>query len=392
MPIYRMLSVLAICCFHLIAFGQEIKLSEQELRERYLESIDLIGAHQYEEAAELLSQCYTQDPDNIDYLSRIAYCNMQMGRYGDAKMFYNEILKLDSLNTIALGSLGSIAEKESNYSRAWEYYQQLTAIDSTNSYYFKRLAFTALRLDNTIGGVAYFLKAHQLSRADIEVIHHLSKLYLALGAFDLAEEMIERGFRLDPKNINLLYDQAMLSQKMEDHQGIIESVQAAMQQKDTSDYYQMMLGVAYLKVDSVDQAIEHLEQIVAREEDSEHTHHYLGIAYRQKREIEKATAHMEKAVEKGISPKISSYYAELGALAEKQKKYKLAMEHYENAYRHSQNPEHLFHVAHNCDRYYKDKNMALRYYRKYLRSGNEKFQEYAQARTSQLKELLHFQK
>ena len=113
----------------------------------------------------------------------------------------------------------------------------------------------ALRLGDALEGITNFLKAHSLNESDIEVIDQLCNIYLGLEELDYTEQMLEKGLRLDGKNINLLYNKVRLSQKRQDHPTIVEAIEQAMALGDTSNYYQMMLGVAYLKIDSVDQAI-----------------------------------------------------------------------------------------------------------------------------------------
>jgi tetratricopeptide (TPR) repeat protein len=149
--------------------------------------------------------------------------------------------------------------------------------------------------------------------------------------------------------------------------------------------------VAYLKIDSVDKAIEHLRAIIEREKDSEHTHHYLGLAYLEKEELDSSALHLEKAAEMGISEKMAIYYADLAKVKQMQYQYKEAIQHYEEAYAHSDNPEHLFHLARNCDLYYKDKRIANKYYQRYLATGNDKYHQYTLDRMKQLREIIHFQ-
>ena len=357
----------------------------------YVEALDYISAYQFDSALEILSECYIREPENLDYLSRIAYCHTQLGRYRDAKLYYNKILGLDSLSAIAMSSLGGLFEKELNYVKAREYYGRLIEIDTSNSYYYKRNGFLALRVDKPLEALGHFSRAYRLNDKDLEVIDMMCSIYLALGAFEAVEPLLKEGLNLDGKNIKLLQTQARLRQKLKDHEGVVESIEKTMVQGDTSDYYQMMIGVAYLKTDSVDKAIEHLTAIVLRGEASEHTHHYLGLAYLENEELDSSVVHLEKAAELGISKKMAIYHADLAKVKQIQYQYKDAINHYEEAYAYSEKPEHLFQLARNCDLYYKDKRIANKYYQKYLATGNEKFKQYTLDRMKQLREIIHFQ-
>ena len=231
----------------------------------------------------------------------------------------------------------------------------------------------ALRVDKPLEALTHFSRAYRLNDKDLEVIDMMCSIYLALGAFEPVEGLLQEGLNLDSKNIKLLQTKARLMQKLKDHEAVVEAIEKTMVQGDTSDYYQMMIGVAYLKIDSVDKAIEHLGAIVERGEDSEHTHHYLGLAYLEKEALDSSAVHLEKAAEMGISEKMGTYHADLARVKQLQYKYKDAINHFEEAYAYSDDPEHLFHMARNCDLYYKDKRIANKYYQRYLATGNDKF-------------------
>ena len=386
-------TLLGLLLFSVVVSGQtSVERASNTTEERYQQALDLISAYQFERAQELLSFCYDADPENIDYLARIAYCNFQLGRYGDAKIFYNKILSIDSTNAIALSSLGNIYEREYNYSEAAAYFQQLLQVDSTNSYYYKRNGRLALKQNNPIGALYFYLKAHQLNEADIEVIDQLSAIYLGMGQLDYAERMLDKGFNLDPKNIKLLYNKANLHNKRKEYTKVIEAVEGAMMQGDTSDYYQMMVGVAYVRVDSADEAIEHLQAIVDREKDTEHTHHYLGLAHFYKRDLEKAEEHLRKALEMGISEKMGIYHGDLANTLVAKDDYPGAIEHYQDAYRYNPTPRYLFRLAQLSDSYYKDKKIALKYFDRYLATTDEEFRAYSEQRARKIREYLHFSK
>ena len=373
-----------------ITYGQE-PWDSLQLQRNYQQANQMIASYQFDRALDLLSTCYIQEPQNIDFLLKIAYCHTQSGRFPDAKLFYREALKVDSLNLIAMSSLGGIFERELNYRKAQDYFLQLIEIDTTNSYYFKRNGFLALRLNNPIGAIQYFLKAHELNKADIEVIHQIGSIYLALEQLEFAERMITKGLHTDPNNIKLLQTKARIHHKKKEHELVPPPIEKTMAQGDTSDYYQMMLAVSYIHIDSVDTAIYHLNRIVAREKDSEHTHHYLGLAYRTKGEIEKAEEHFKKAIELGISQQMGEYYAGLASTLEDKGDIREAIKQYEKAREYGSGGETIFHLARNCDLYYKDKKIALRYYQEYLNTRDNKYKEYAQQRIPQLKEIIHFQ-
>lgn len=367
-------------------------LSHGQHPQQYAQALELMSTYQYEAAHKLLSQCYIDEPENINYLLQIAHCNSQMGRYPDAKLFYNAALKVDSLNSRAISALGSIYEQELNYRKAFDYFQQLIQQDTTNGFYYKRNGYLALRLGDPIAAAGYFLRAYEISEGDVEAMIQLSSIYLALNQVDFAEQMIRAVKSIDPQNIKNLQNRARLYQKKKDHEQVVYSVKWAMDSGDTTAYYQMLLGVAYVELDSLDQAIMTFERIIEMEEANEYTHHYLAIAYRDKGEVDKSISHFEQAIELGRSPKLYNFHEDLAKVFTETHQYRDALTHFEKAYEYKPEPAFLFQMGRSADLYYKDKNIALRYYNRYLSSGDAKYKSYTNDRVRQLKEAIHFQK
>lgn len=386
----KILCYIIMLCFSGQLLPAQTSADSLELKTKYEQALGKINAFQFDEALKLLSTCYISDPKNKEYLTRIAYCNFQLGRYPDAKIFYNEVIKQDSFDTQAISSMGSIYERENNYREALAYYVYWTTIDSTNSFAYKRCGNAALYLGWANEAIMFYLEAHERNESDMEVIDKLSSLYIASDQLEYAENILNRGLVIDPNNIRLLQNKARLFNKRKDYPTVVEAIEKTMAQGDTSDYYQMMIGVAYLQLDSIEQSIQNLEHIVVREKDTEHTHQYLGLAYRTKGDAEKSIEHFKRAIEKGISEKIDIFHSDLAAVYEIEGDFREAIEHYQRAYDYNPKPEYLFFLARNNDLAFKDKRMALRYYEQYLNSNHEEYKAYTEQRITQLKELVHF--
>jgi len=163
---------------------------------------------------------------------------------------------------------------------------------------------------------------------------------------------------------------------------------------DLNSYYHKMLGYSYLKIDSVDLAINYLERSLVKEGTPEHAHYYLASAYNSKGDHETAIFHYEKAIEAGISKDVDIYHRNLAKIFDQKKDLKNAIPHYEDAYKYGKSPVILFYLARAYDVYYEDKNVAIRYYRKYEKSAdkNPEYKNYAKERRKYLQEQMHFQK
>ncbi len=367
----------------------KVKPIQYDIETEYRKAIDYLGAFQYQKALDHIYECHRTEPDNLDYLTKLAWCYQQLGNLSESKIYYRELLKKSPDNVGALSNLGLIYEKELNHLKAKSYYRQLLEIDTANSYYYRINAYNALKTEEPLTSIVYFNKAHALTPKDRVVVDELAKLYYQLDAFDYAMSFTEKGLAQSPDNLRLLYTDARIHSKVDSFSRVIESLEHALSLGDTVPYYQTMLSVAYIHSDSLDQAAFHLNKLIDVGKSSEHTHHYLSIIYDKKGEPELSMHHLEEAITKGISPKVSMYYAELAAHYEDLKDYKKAIALYEEAYTHSENDVYLFHQARNTDLYYKDKKMALRLYKKYLSSRHGKYREYSESRVRELKSIIH---
>jgi len=386
------LQIFLLLCLSLSLFAQEsadTKTINYDIVAEYQKAIDYLAAFQYQKALDHIYECQRSDPGNLDYLSKLAWCYQQLGNYSESKLYYKKLLQEDSNNISALSNLGYIFEKELNYQQAKSYYRELLSIDTTNSYYYRINAYNAMKTKEPLVSIAYFNKAHVLNSKDLVVIDELANLYFQMEAFDYAISFTEKGLALAPDNFRLLYTDARVRNKVDSFRLVVNTLEHALSLGDTVPYYQTMLGVSYIHLDSLDKAAFHLHQIVNKKKASEHTHHYLSVIYDKKKEPEQSKHHLEQAIKKAISPKASLYYSELAAIHEKQKNHKKAIKLYDEAFEHSGKDVYLFHKARNTDFFYKDKKMALRIYKKYLATGHEKYREYSERRISELKALIH---
>ncbi|MEM6964790.1 MAG: tetratricopeptide repeat protein [Bacteroidota bacterium] len=372
------------CCW--LADGQAVI----DINEQYQLGNEALNNFQYQKALDHFYECHRVDTKNKNYLQKLAYCYMKLGDYGEAKLSYQTLLKKDSTNVNAWSNLGSIYEKESNYAKAGECYQELLGIDSTNSYYFRQNAMMALRTDNPLLALVHFSKAHELNPKDVIVINQLGSLILQFDQPDQAQAIIQGGLRFAPNNYKLLYTKADILHRKKDYENLVETISHAMSLGDTVQYYQKMIGAAYLHLEAYDSCIYHLNRIIEKGQESDLTYYQLAIAYRSKGDLDKGAECYQLAIKRGISENVGTYYKNMALIFDEQKKYKAAIAAWKKAIEYSPEEEvYLFHLAQDCDKYYRDKKIARRYYRKYYDTKHEKYREYAKERIQYLNGVIH---
>jgi len=363
-----------------------------DVKAKYEEGVAFMNNFQFGKAIPLFYACQRADPRNIGYSSQLAYCYFQQGNYAESKLFYKEILKLDSINATSISYLGLIYEREQNYPVASDYYQQLLDIDSTNSYYFKQNAAMALKMGKTIPAIAFYNRAHQLNKSDISVITQLSELYLSLDALEFSNQFIEKGLHLNRNNFALRYVNARLKNKEKDNEGVIENIEHCMALGDTIVYYQKLLGAAYIKEEEFEKGRYHFERLVEKKKDGESTHYYLALAYAGLGDPAKSNEHYEIAIEMGISENTPLYYRNLASNYEDQNQLREAIKAYQSALIYSDASSIYYDLGRLSDVYYKDKKIALKYYQKFLdrnKTVEDKRRQLVRDRMGALKEYIH---
>lgn len=363
-----------------------------DIKEQYTLGVEALNNYQYQKALDHFYECHRVKTNNKDYLQKLAFCYMKLGDYNEAKFSYNSLLKKDSMNVNAWSNLGSIYEKELNYSKASECYQELLTIDSTNSYYFRQNAFMSLRLKNPILAVAYFSQAHELNEKDLVVINELSSLLLQLRQAPSAEAIINKGLKLAPDNLKLLYTKSDILHHKKDYENVVSTILHTMSLRDTSQYYQKMIGAAYLHLEQFDSCIYHLNEIVRKGEDSELTHYQLALAFKGLENLEQSEIEYQAAIEKGISDNVGVYFKNLALVLDEQNKLKEAIAAWKKAIEYSpQEGVYLYFLAKDCDNYYRDKKIARRYYRQYFDTKHKEYREYVRLRIQYLNGIIHQQ-
>jgi len=152
-----------------------------------------------------------------------------------------------------------------------------------------------------------------------------------------------------------------------------------------------MLGYTYIQIDSFDRAIFHLSKAILNEGTKEYAHYNLAVAFEKKEDMESAKYHLQEAIKAGISTNVDTYHRQLARLHTAEGNLKEAIPHYQDAYKYGEDPLILFYLGRASDKYYADKNIALRYYRKFVKSAYEhkEYKDYSKSRIAALKEYLH---
>jgi len=349
---------------------------------------EYVAKFQYNKAIPLYYECVRSDKTNVHYLNKLAYCYYQLGTNGDSKLYYQQTLKYDSTNITAHIYLGALAERESELSTASSYYGRLIEIDSTVAHYHKLKAKVDLKKGDILNGFYGYSKAIQLNPTDIETIAEVAKIYLQQNDLKSANQMLQSGRQINPRNKTINYLQVNVDFKRDSFHLVIPIMEEILEQGDTVNHYEKLLAMSYMSVGRYEDARIHLLRLTENEKPNELTYYRLAQTYDHLDSTAQSIQAYEQAIDIGISKNVSAYYKNVGILKEDLHQLKAAMNAYKEAYHFSNRADDLFHLARCQDKYYADKKIALNNYEKFLKHKGEKPDElvqYAESRIPILK-------
>ncbi len=321
---------------------------------------------------------------------KIAFCQFQLGDYAAAKRTYQQILTADSTNVQAHLYLGSIYDQEFNLPKSIKHFIALTRLDSSNPTYYKMTARVYRKAHLPRLAFKYLSLARQKNNRDINVLLDLSDILMENKQWSLADSLLQKAQALDTNNIKVTLSQAHCAYGRKQYLKVTQFLDRTKGRLDLTPFYQKMLGYAFLQIDSLDRAIHILSNLLHQEE-SEYTYSYLGKSHLLKNEFEQAIYYYEKAIKAGLSDNLAQYHSALAKLKKENGPWKAVLQHYEEAFRFSQNPTYLFHKGQACEKYYRDKQAAINQYTRFLKlaDGDDPYSRFAEERIRVLKEYLH---
>lgn len=358
---------------------------------------ELIRSYQFHKAIVQLEEYLNDMPDDTDALLRLATCHHNLGNLPKARAKYQEILQIDSTDVVAANRLATIFMKEKAYNQAKFYFSRLVRIDSTNSYYYKKLADIDTRLGYIDQAIKLYNTALQYNPDDLESMIALSGIYVELiGDFPELEEkyldVLHRGFQLDSLNRALLEIKARHAFKSKNYRETVNTLDLIFQNyADTLNHFAGLAGVCHLHIGNLKKAEGWFQYVIGKNDDTELTHYYLGSTYDKMEAHEKAIAHFKMAIEKGISENMFNYYVSLAGAYESINQLGESIRAYQEAYQYNRQDMLLYKLARNYDAYYEDKRPAILYYQKFLDQSatDSPYAAYANRRISELSEYLH---
>lgn len=348
----------------------------------------------YQQALDGYQAYLSKDSSSIISLERGGLSAYKLGDLVKARELLIALEARDSSHIVGLKTLAAIYEQQKNTPKAIKYYTRLTGLSPMDGYLQRKLGQQYRNAGLNRLAFEHFNKASELNPRDMLAIDGLAELTMLEKKYPAADSILWKGLAMDSMHIdfNLLLATSKFRQKAYDSTAYY--MMRIRGKIDFRPHQSRMLGYAFIQLDSLDLAIDYLSRAIMDEGTKEYAHYNLGVAYEKKLNTEFAIHHFNEALKAGISDNVDLYHRNLARLYNRSENLKAAIPHYKDAYKYGEDPIVLFYLGRASDAYYADKDIAIRYYKKFVNSGydHEEYKTYAKDRARQLIELKHQQK
>jgi tetratricopeptide (TPR) repeat protein len=339
----------------------------------------LMSNQQYQKALAILEK---SDSSSLPVVMRMAQCSNAIGASRAAIKLYEKALLIDSDNVTALSHLAQLYVRDFNPKMAMICYYSLIRLDSTNGFYYKQAGNVSLMIEDEPGARVWYQTALELNAADQEAALGLAVLLLEDEHFAETDSVITRALRFDPASRPLRLLKARSAYAQHNYDLAISVINNILENSDTTQMYARLLGTSYFQAKQYSAAVPCMNFLLRAGQQDDRIFYYLGVEARERGDINSSVTYFRKAAELSMSENTSIYFSHLGQSYEDLKDYPKAIKAYRDAYNHSGKGILLYHLARNYDTYYRDKDVAFKYYEKYLESADtvRKAKEYARKR------------
>ncbi len=347
------------------------------------------------------------EPENIQTLLMIGNCHGSLGNNIAAKYTYIKVLDIDSNNVNAMINLGKTLIELEEFDEASELYNTLIQSDSTNSYFFSQLGLCALKKGDKKLSKKYFRDSFILNDSNTKTILRLAKLYYNDKQLNQAVKLLQHGLTQNSKSkkLNKMFADIFYKKKQYEEAIIkylflitIGDSSAQTYQKLGMSYYYLSFNNGYQKEKvrelKLNEGIEALTKANNKDETDPITTLYLGLCYKELSQHDEAIKYFEETLNRVFPDYLDEIYSNLGISYGETKNYIESIRAYKEALSFNPGKTNLyFYLANIYDNYYKDKSVAVLYYKKFLNEDaniDEKLAEYSKSRIELLNKETDF--
>lgn len=319
-------------------------------------------------------------------LSKIAKAYYALGNYDEALNFYAKSIAVYPDDALLKYDYAKLLYKTKKYEAAAERFNDLVYLDykNPNYHYEMGLSLEALK-DST--AFNRFKSAYDLDKTHQKAIYKIARFYVKKRKYDSAESYINIGLESYENNVALISLKAQNFYNQHDYKSAIIWFKKLINLGETSEFIHEKLSLSYAQQSDYKNAIIQRKLALKYDPHNARALYVLGTYYEKLNDFKTAETYIKKYLALSDRP-LDVEYAMLGAIYNRQEKYKEAISCFKIAVK--ENPENdsaaFFEIA-SKDRYYKDLDAKVKLYENFkIKYPKSFYVLVADRRLAQLKE------
>nr|WP_315422636.1 tetratricopeptide repeat protein [uncultured Pedobacter sp.] len=356
----KLLTLLVLLYLSIGIYAQNVTVIDKE------KLFDFYQTQRYADAAQYLKGIYGEEVKDFKTLSQIGYCFLMAGNNVEAEKFYSKAYALQPQSLPILFSLGNINSKRGNTEKAKLYYGEIVKIDSNNFNVYKLLANLYPMPTDSMKFI-YLLRANQINPLEGDVAADLAEVHSAYQRYEKAYDVLNIAIKGDSDNLVLQRAKLPIANQLKKYGEVIVSGEKLL--KDGADAGVIKdVAKAYYYTKNYLKAIDLFKLLEVAAMENEATLYYTSLSYRALKNYPQAAAYTRRTIDEAISPNTSSYYSLLGLVYEENNQLALASAAYKKGLQFKATPTLFYRLAVFYDTRLKQEKNAFKYYNLYLKS------------------------
>ncbi|MGR7813105.1 tetratricopeptide repeat protein [Lacinutrix undariae] len=297
-------------------------------------------------------------------LSKIAKAYYALGNYDEALNFYAKSIAVYPDDALLKYDYAKLLYKTKKYEAAAEKFNDLVYIDYKNPNYHYELGLSLEALKDS-SAFNRFKSAYDLDKTHQKAIYKMARFYVKKRKYDSAESYINIGLESYKNNVALISLKAQNFYNQHDYKSAIIWFEKLINLGEVSEFIHEKLSLSYAQQSDYENAIIQRKLALKYDPHNARALYVLGTYYEKLNDFKTAETYIKKYLALSDRP-LDVEYAMLGAIYNRQEKYKEAISCFKIAVK--ENPENdsaaFFEIA-SKDRYYKDIDTKIKLYKNF---------------------------
>lgn len=283
----------------------------REVRLQYARN--LVGARKFSQARTEFQRLLGDFPGNVDVIYAVAVLSVQLSDWEAAEENFKKLLGKDfaEIDTVRL-YLGQIAEERKQFDAALRWYAEVAPGEQYLAAQL-RIAQLLARQGNLDAGRRHLQEVRAAGNADrIQLLLAESQLLRDGGRTQEAYELLAGSLAAQPEQPELLYESALLAEKLGRHEAMEASLRKLIRLKPEHAHAYNALGYSFAERN---QRLEEAEQLVVKalqlSPDDPFIIDSMGWVLYRKGDNQGALTHLQRAFSIRPDPEISAHLGEV---------------------------------------------------------------------------------